>query len=276
MPNPPYLGLGSGRSLCTTGGNLRTVTSYFLSDVHLGLGPPEQERSKEDALLEFFGAILPRARHLFILGDLFDLWFEYTTVIPKGFFRTLAALESFTRQGVEVHYLAGNHDYWMEDFFRNELGVETHREPFEISLHGKRLYLHHGDGLIGKDVGYRLIRPVLRNPVSILLYRWLHPDIGIRLARRSSRTSRAYTSRRTIADDRDMTAFATERIRQGIDIVIMGHQHYPAYHAIEGRIYVNLGDWISHRTYAEMTGEGVELLRWQDNRGVVFPREQNP
>jgi UDP-2,3-diacylglucosamine hydrolase len=252
------------------------VTTYFLSDVHLGLGPPEQERRKEDTLLEFFGAILPQAQQLFIVGDLFDLWFEYTTVIPKGFFRTLAALESFTRRGVEVHYLAGNHDYWMEDFFKNELGVKTHREPFEISLHGKRLFLHHGDGLIGKDVGYRLIRPILRNPVSILLYRWLHPDIGIRLARRSSRTSRAYTSRQKIADDRDMTAFATERIRQGIDIVIMGHQHYPAYHVIEGGVYINLGDWISHRTYAEMTGEGVRLLRWQGTAGAAFPRGQEP
>ncbi len=246
------------------------MKTYFISDVHLGLGTTEQERNKEDVLLTFLHAILPDTDRLFILGDLFDLWFEYETVIPKGFFRTLMALGTFTQRGAKVHYLAGNHDYWMKDFFTTELGIESHREPFEITLYDKRLFLHHGDGLITKDRGYRMLRPILRHPLSILLYRWLHPDIGIRLARGSSRTSRAYTSRKTIADDKDMAAFAAAHIRRGIDIVVMGHQHYPAYHRINGGIYVNIGDWISNRTYAEMTSEGIQLLKWHDNQGIPY------
>jgi UDP-2,3-diacylglucosamine hydrolase len=240
------------------------MATYFISDVHLGLGTREQEHDKEDRLLSFFRSILPKAERLFILGDLFDLWFEYATVIPKGFFRTLVALRAFTERGIQVEFLAGNHDYWMGDFFSAELGVKLHFEPFEITLDRKRLLLHHGDGLIKEDVGYRLIKPVLRSKISITLYRWLHPDIGIRLARGSSRTSRNYTAGKKIAEDGDLVAFAADQIRHGIDIVIMGHQHHPVQCELEGGVYVNLGDWISHRTYAEMTNGSIALRVWNE------------
>src|SRR5512135_1217088 len=135
---------------------------YFISDVHLGLGARDQERKKEDRLLSFLKAILPSAEKLFIVGDLFDFWFEYRTVIPKGFHRTLSALQAFTERGIPVHYLAGNHDFWVGDFFASELGMTMHMDPFEVVIDGKRIYLHHGDGLAQKDLGYRLLKPVLR------------------------------------------------------------------------------------------------------------------
>jgi UDP-2,3-diacylglucosamine hydrolase len=191
------------------------MATYFISDVHLGMGNKQQEREKEDQLLGFLRSILPKAERLFIVGDLFDFWFEYTTVIPKGFHRTLASIQEYTERGIPVHYLAGNHDFWMGDYFKTELGMQLHFEPFEISVDGKRLFLHHGDGLALNDLGYRMIKPVLRNRLNIWLYRWLHPDIGVKLAKGSSRSSRQYTSNKEYGEEKGMIQCAAEHIRQG-------------------------------------------------------------
>jgi len=239
------------------------MATYFISDVHLGLADRDSERSKEDLLLAFFRSILPRATELYIVGDLFDFWFEYRTVIPKGFHRTLSALQAFTDTGVPVHYLAGNHDFWMADFFETELGMTLHRDPFEIIIDGKRIYLHHGDGLAQKDLGYRLIKPILRNRVNIALYRWLHPDIGVRLARGSSRTSRSYTASKHYGEEGAMRDFAARRIAEGADIVVMGHRHKPHSEKIGNGMYVNLGDWITYHTFATLRRGKMTLEIWK-------------
>jgi UDP-2,3-diacylglucosamine hydrolase len=243
------------------------MPAYFISDVHLGLGPKEQEKAKEDQLLRFLRSILPSAETLIVVGDLFDFWFEYTTVIPKGFHRTLAALQEFTDRSIPVHYVAGNHDFWMGDFFETELGIQVHPDPVTLPLQGKKVYLHHGDGLAQKDLGYRLIKPVLRNRFAISLYRWLHPDLGVRLARGSSRTSREYTSNKDYGEQEGMIAFATQKIREGNDIVVMGHRHRPLRLDLEGGVYINLGDWIAHRTYAELHNGTVSLRTWDGQQG---------
>jgi len=237
---------------------------YFISDVHLGLTSKEEERTKENRLLSFLRSILPTAESLFIGGDLFDFWFEYRTVIPKGFHRTLSALQEFTDRGVPVYYLAGNHDFWMGDFFQTELGFTVHFTPFEMSLQGKRVLLHHGDGLAKKDLGYRLIKPVLRSRLSIAVYRWLHPDIGVRIARGSSRSSREYTSQKDFGEEEGMLEFAKAQIASGVDIVVMGHRHQPDLRVIDRGVYVNLGDWISHYTYGELSGGVMTLKTWKD------------
>ncbi|MBI5472536.1 MAG: UDP-2,3-diacylglucosamine diphosphatase [Ignavibacteriae bacterium] len=239
------------------------MTTYFFSDVHLGLGTKETERHKEDRLLAFLHGIFPTTDALFIVGDLFDFWFEYKTVIPKGFHRTLTALQEFTDAGKPVHYLAGNHDFWMGDFFAQDLGMRVHFDPFEISIQDKRVYLHHGDGLAENDLGYRLIKPVLRNRFNIWLYRWLHPDLGVRLARGSSRTSREYTSQKHYGEEEGMIREATKKIREGVDIVIMGHRHKPNVQHLDHGVYVNLGDWISHNTYAALRNGTIELNTWE-------------
>jgi UDP-2,3-diacylglucosamine hydrolase len=238
------------------------MASYFISDIHLGLGSREQEKAKEDRLLAFLSAILPTTESLFVVGDLFDFWFEYRTVIPKGFHRTLTKLQEFTDAGIPLYYLAGNHDFWMGEFFERELGIRVHRDEFEVRVQGKRVFLHHGDGLAKRDLGYRLIKPVLRNRFNIWLYRWLHPDLGVRLARGSSRTSRDYTSNKNFGEEEGMLGFAARMIRQGIDVVIMGHRHKPALLALEGGTYVNLGDWIDHNTYGKLEGGIMSLHTW--------------
>jgi UDP-2,3-diacylglucosamine hydrolase len=242
------------------------MATYFISDVHLGMGNKQQEREKEDQLLGFLRSILPKAERLFIVGDLFDFWFEYTTVIPKGFHRTLASIQEYTERGIPVHYLAGNHDFWMGDYFKTELGMQLHFEPFEISVDGKRLFLHHGDGLALNDLGYRMIKPVLRNRLNIWLYRWLHPDIGVKLAKGSSRSSRQYTSNKEYGEEKGMIQCAAEHIRQGVDIVVMGHRHQPCLMTIDHGTYVNLGDWITNHTYGELVNGTMSLKTWNGLR----------
>lgn len=241
---------------------------FFFSDVHLGLGDRIKEKAKEDNLLAFLEDVRPEADQLFIVGDLFDFWFEYATVIPRGFHRTLAALQAFSDAKKPVHYLIGNHDCWMGDFFETEIGVILHRDPFEITVQGKRVFVHHGDGLADNDAGYRLIKPVLRNPFAIRAYRWLHPDIGVRLARGTSRTSRDYTTSKHYNEELGMLHHAEQMIADGAQIVVMGHHHQPSRVETGGGVYLNLGDWITYNTYGCMENGVIELRTWNGHGEV--------
>jgi UDP-2,3-diacylglucosamine hydrolase len=239
------------------------MSVYFFSDVHLGLGSREKERAKEDRLLRFFDAIRPTTEQLYVVGDLFDFWFDYGTVIPRGFHRTLAGLQAFVDAGATVHYLIGNHDCWMGDFFEKEIGVVLHRDPFIAEVQGKKVYIHHGDGLADNDLGYRMVKPVLRNPLAIRMYRWLHPDIGVRLARGTSRSSREYTANKHYGEGAGMLRHAKEYMKAGADIVVMGHHHQSSRHDFPEGIYINLGEWIAGSTYAVMDNSRIELTEWK-------------
>lgn len=240
---------------------------YFISDAHLGLGSRAEEKNKETKLIAFLNEIRNDADEVYIVGDLFDAWFEYRTVIPKGFHRLFATFDEMIRDGIAIHYLAGNHDYWIRDFFRDELGMHTHHHPFEVSANGKKIYIHHGDGVMSNDTGYRILKHVLRNKFNIWLYSWLHPDIGLPLARSSSRKSRHYTSQKDYGDEEGMLLFAKQKIEEGYDIVIMGHRHRPLLKPIGNGTYINLGDWITHCTYAEISERGESLREWKQSVG---------
>jgi UDP-2,3-diacylglucosamine hydrolase len=244
------------------------MAAFFFSDVHLGLGSRQKEKAKENGLLAFLDEIRPDTEELFIVGDLFDFWFDYATVIPRGYHRTLAALQAFTDAGKPVHYLIGNHDCWMKDFFETEIGVVLHRDPFEMAVQGRRIFIHHGDGLAENDTGYRLIRPVLRNPLAIWAYRWLHPDIGVRLARGTSRSSREYTANKHYGEESGMLREAERLIAGGVQVVVMGHHHKPARVDTGGGVYLNLGDWITYNSYARMDNGVIALKTWNGDREV--------
>ncbi|HUL42722.1 MAG TPA: UDP-2,3-diacylglucosamine diphosphatase [Bacteroidota bacterium] len=236
--------------------------AYFISDVHLGLESAEQERAKESRLLAFLDFMAEDASSLFIVGDLFDAWIEYRTVIPKGYHRTLAKLDEIVTRGIDVHYLAGNHDFWMREFFHDSLGMKTHRDAFSIVVNKKNIFLHHGDGLANNDLGYRIVKKVLRNRMSIWLFSWLHPDLGIRLAQSSSKTSRSYTQDKDYGPVDGMEEFAKQKISEGYDIVVMGHRHHPAFTRIGNGVYINLGDWITSNTYAVLQDGDIQLREW--------------
>ncbi len=233
---------------------------YFISDAHLGLGTKEEERKKENKLLSFLGKIADDANSIYILGDLFDAWFEYKTVIPRGFHRILSKLDDLVQNNITIHYLAGNHDYWMNDFFSKEIGIKTYLEAFDVDIDGKKIYLHHGDGLANNDNGYLILKKVFRNPINIKLFKLLHPDLAIKIARKFSKTSRKYSHNKHFGEEDGMQNTAAKKIEAGYDIIIMGHRHKPTLMNINNGIYINLGDWITHYTYCEMT-DGVPVIK---------------
>jgi UDP-2,3-diacylglucosamine hydrolase len=239
--------------------------TYFISDVHLGLGTKDEERKKERSLVQFLDCVGKDAGEIFIVGDLFDYWFEYETVVPKGYFRLFTKLADLVESGVPITYLAGNHDFWLKSYFRDELGVKVMLEPIERTISGKRFYIHHGDGLQKNDAGYRILKRILRNRINIKLFSLLHPDLASRIARWSSRTSRQHVEKRTFAE-RDMADFAETKIRQGFNYVIMGHNHTPSFRNIGSGVYVNLGDWITENTYAVFDGKQLHLKTWPERK----------
>jgi UDP-2,3-diacylglucosamine hydrolase len=234
----------------------------FFSDAHLGLGSREEDRHKELRLVAFLRSVARKAEHVFIVGDLFDFWFEYKTVIPKGHVRILGALAELRDRGVGITYVAGNHDFWLRDFFPEEMGIEVCLDPVERVLYGRRFLIHHGDGLLRNDTGYRILKAVLRNRVNIFLFSLVHPDLTGWIARWSSRTSRHHTGKK-VYEGSDMVEFARQKIRDGADVVVMGHNHQSHIERYEHGTYVNLGDWIDENTYAVFDGKQVSLRRFR-------------
>lgn len=236
---------------------------YFFSDAHLGLGSRQEDHQKEQRLIRFLDFIQHDAGQVFIVGDLFDYWFEYKSVVPKKYFRLFSKLAALTERHIRVSFIAGNHDFWVKDYFRDELGMEVHLNPLEMDIYGKRFLIHHGDGLLKDDIGYRILKKILRNKLSIFLFSLIHPDITGWAARWSSRTSRQYTNTRTY-EESGMVEFAARQLENGFDFVVMGHNHVASHQKLGPGVYVNLGDWIFENTYAVFDGKTLELKKWAD------------
>ena len=243
-------------------GRMPAPTAVFMSDAHLGIEPKEREAVREARLLDFLRALPGRAGALYVVGDLFEFWFEYATAIPRRYFGLLRALDEIRERGVEITLLNGNHDFWLGPFLSQELGIRTVNGPLELELQGRRIWLHHGDGLVGGDLGYKVLKRVLRNPASIALYRWIHPDIGIPLAHWASRWSRHSRELRPFDGERLFREIATQRLANGFDCVMVGHFHH-VYERREGdRAFFVLGDWFESFSYVELDQGAFHLRVW--------------
>lgn len=242
---------------------------YFISDLHLGLGERSADKERERLLLKFLSHIKPHTERLFILGDLFDYWFEYKTVVQKQHIRTLAALADIVESGILVDYVIGNHDFGHRNFFAEELGVTVHYSDFSVNLHGKTFMLAHGDCKELDSRKSRFIRSILRNPLALKAWTALHPDIGIGLASAASRKSRIQSGLQPTANEKEgLERFARQSIGEGYDYVVMGHIHLPYTARLEDKdrsgLYVNTGDWLIHDTFAQFDGQTLELCRLSD------------
>lgn len=236
----------------------------FLSDAHLGAEPPEREAARTARLHGLLESLPGRASSLFIVGDLFDFWFEYGTAIPRRLFPTLAALDRVRRAGIPITYLNGNHDFYLGTFLHETLGIRTVDGAVTVEEQGRRLWLHHGDGLIGGDNGYKFLRGILRHPASIRMYGWLHPDLGIPLALGVSGLSRHSREDRPPDTGRLWREIAEPRFREGYDGVLIGHFHQAVDRSEGGRQFLVLGDWIEHFTYAELKDGRLSLKIWPE------------
>ena len=238
---------------------------YLFSDVHLGVTPPEVERS----LLAFLDHLPGHAKSLVINGDLFDFWFEWRTVIPRAGFRVLATLARLREQGIPVLWIAGNHDCWGDQVLRDEVGVEYQVGPWHGQIGGWRSRIDHGDGLRGtEDRRYRLLRGVLRHRWSIRAFRWLHPDLGTRIALGSSQASRTYRARDG-GDGLRQVALRELATAPDLDLLVFGHSHVPHLERTEAGVYANAGTWMDDPTYLTIDADAVRLHRWTG--GAVGP-----
>ena len=237
---------------------------YFISDVHLGLRSKDEEKFKESVLVKFLDEIKADAKELFIVGDLFDFWIEYKQVVPKGYYKLLTKISELVECNVKITYLAGNHDFWRGNYFKEEFGIDIQDTFITRKINGKKFFIHHGDGLAYKDFGYKVLKKILRNRVSQFFYSLIHPDLGIWLAKRSSSSSREFTSKKNYTRKDGLRDFAIERIHGGYDYVLMGHRHFPYIYKDEKGCYMNLGDWIKHFNYAIYKEDELKLMSFYD------------
>ncbi len=222
----------------------------FVSDVHLGLGEAAADRLRERRFVELLRSLPGSCAHLFIVGDLFDYWFDYQRVIPRKHIRALAALADVREGGLPITYLMGNHDFGHHTFFRDELGIPVDRGDVSAQIADLKFYISHGDGKVANDRGYLVLRSILRNRFTQSVYRMLHPNWGIGLAARTSHESRVYTDQKHYGHD-GLRDFAAARIAEGYDVVVMGHRHRATHENVGAGLYLNLGDWLGQNpTYA--------------------------
>ena len=237
---------------------------YFVSDLHLGLPSYEKSLEREKLFVAWLDEIKSDAGEIYLLGDIFDFWFEYKHAIPAAYLRTLAALVSLTGAGVRVIYLPGNHDFWMGDYLARQAGIDIAGEKLEIMHQGKKIHLYHGDGLAYGDSGYRIIKRIFRFKPNIWLFRLLPVDLAYRLAHGTSGASRQHTT----AKDKDLKGYydyGAKKIAEGCDAVIMGHTHLPEIRQMAAGHYINTGDWIDNNSYVILADGLFRLAYWGKN-----------
>ncbi len=232
---------------------------FFISDTHFGF----YEYKKEKPLIEKFEKLCELISNekgsLYILGDLFDYWFEYKSVIQKFSYRILTCLEKMVDNGVKVTYIIGNHDFAHRDLFSNELKIRILDKSLTEIIHSKKFFLAHGDGLIGNDTGYIILRSIVRNKKLQSLYSKLHPNVGIGLARYFSRKSRHYSAEKNYGENDYLYEYAKNKIGEGYDYVVMGHSHKFSFEKIKTGYYVNLGSWLINPAYGIFDGNSFEI-----------------
>ncbi len=238
---------------------------FFASDNHLGAPSSDASFPREKAFVQWLDSIEDEAAALFLVGDLFDFWFEYKKVVPKGFTRTLGALARLADRGIPVYYFVGNHDLWMNGYFEEELGIPVFHRPQEFVLGGRRFLIGHGDGLGPGDKGFKRMKKVFTNPLAKWLFRWLHPDLGVRLGQYFSVKNRLISGdeqSQFLGEDNEwLVQYAKRKLTEKhFDFFVFGHRHLP----LEIKLgpesdYVNLGDWIKFFSYGVFDGQTMRL-----------------
>lgn len=249
---------------------------YFISDFHLGAPDYASSLQREKIIAEFLSEIKNDAAEIFIVGDMFDFWYEYRKVVPKGFVRLLGKLAELSDAGIPMHFFVGNHDMWMKDYFQKELNIPVYFHPVEFERSGKKFLIGHGDGLGPGDHGYKRLKKIFRNPVCKWLFGILPPMVGMGLANYLSRRSRVKTGSSEevfLGEDKEWLIIYCKEVlaKEYFDFFVFGHRHL----AIDFRLndssrYINLGDWIRYYTYAVFDGETMELRSYRGNNDKII------
>lgn len=242
----------------------QTGKIYFASDFHLGLKAGSDPAVREKKIVGWLNSILTDAREIYLLGDIFDFWWEYKLVVPRGFTRFLGTLSDITDSGVPVHFFSGNHDMWAGSYLADECGVIIHKEPLTVTLNEKKFHLAHGEGLGTKDPFYKILLAIFRNRPLQVLYSALHPSIGVGFGHRwslHSRLGKGITLGFLGEDKEDLVRYTKSVLTENhCDYFIFGHRHLAmSYPLIEGAEIIFLGDWVRHGSFAEWDGNNLTL-----------------
>lgn len=249
---------------------------YFASDFHLGVDARLTSKEREKQMVRWLDQVQEDAAAIYIVGDLFDFWFEYRTVVPKGYTRILGKLASVRDQDIPVYFFTGNHDMWIFKYFEEELGIPTYREPIVQMIEGKKFFIGHGDGLGPGDHGYKFIKKVFANKFCQWLFERIHPNAGIGLANFWSGKSRALNPEppKFLGEENEwLVTFSNEELaKQEVDFFIFGHRHIPIDFTLNNdrSRYINLGEWLTFNSYAIFDGEDVQLQFFENENKTVF------
>ena len=244
---------------------------YFTSDHHFGLPGKMSSREREALFVKWLDEIRNDAHTVFILGDMFDFWYEYKLAVPKGFVRVLGKLAELTDQGIQMYFFVGNHDMWMRDYLTAELNIPIFFDPEVFTIDNQKFLLGHGDGLGPGDKTYKLLKKLFRNPLAQWAYRWLHPDIGLKVAKYLSQKNKLISGEYdnvSKGKDREwLYLYAEKFLKKQPDIkyFIFGHRHLPLQIPLnDNSAYFNTGDWLHHFTFLVYENGGVELKELQN------------
>ena len=240
---------------------------YFASDLHLGVPNKEKSLVREKLFVQWLEEIKSDAEAIYLLGDIFDFWFEYKKAVPKGYVRLLGKLAEFSDSNIPIHIFTGNHDMWLFDYLEDEINAHIYREPTEISLKGKRFFIGHGDGLGPGDNGYKLIKKIFKNKLCQWLFERIHPNLGISIAQYWSKKSRIANGEKdeSLHGDKEwLTQFCKEKMKTiEVDYFIFGHRHLPLEVDLGNNMtYINLGEWVNYNSYAVFDGKKLELKHY--------------
>ncbi len=242
-----------------------TKKIYFASDFHLGVPNHASSLEREKRIVRWLDEVKQDAQEIFIMGDLFDFWFEYKHSVPKGFVRLLGKIAEITDSGISVTLFTGNHDMWMFDYLPKEIGVTIYREPIERTYNGKIFLLGHGDGLGPGDKGYKFIKKVFANKFCQWLFARIHPNFGIGMANYWSRKSRVSNNggdKIFLGEEKEWLVVYCKQIleKKQYDYFIFGHRHLPLDIKLsENSRYINLGEWVNYNSYAVFDGNTLKL-----------------
>ncbi|PVX49887.1 UDP-2,3-diacylglucosamine hydrolase [Balneicella halophila] len=244
------------------------VKIYFASDLHLGARAVKNNRVNELRFVRWLEEVRKDATAIYLLGDIFDFWFEYKRAVPKGGVRLLGKIAEIVDSGIPVHFFAGNHDAWLFGYFEEELGVTVHHKPIDITLSDKKFQIGHGDGLGPGDKFYKFMKVIMDNKLCRFLFRWLHPDIGLWIAHQWSKKSREKSDGEDVylGNDKEwLYQYCQEELkREHYDFMVFGHRHLDIDVKLNdaGSRYINIGEWFSKYTYGVFNGEGFTLKKY--------------
>ncbi|MDC3305638.1 UDP-2,3-diacylglucosamine diphosphatase [Flavobacteriales bacterium] len=236
---------------------------YFASDFHLGTPNLQESHKREKHIIQWLTNIEKDAKAIYLVGDIFDFWFEYKTVVPKGFVRLLGKLAQLTDNGTPVHLFVGNHDLWMKDYLEKEVGVTIHHRNIIIEEDDKKLFIGHGDGLGNGDYLYKFLRKIFTSKVCQWAFARLHPNLALTIAHTWSRGSRKSGEEANFISNEKEILFGYCQQQQAlkpVDYYVFGHRHLPLELKVDSRAkYINTGDWLSHYTYAILQEGNLKL-----------------